>query len=87
LAIAKFYAAIASGSLAVLSSLVDSLLDLTSQGLFWYTDIHMHTPNVKYPAGRRRLEPIAVIVSATLMGIAGTFVEVFYHVYDTFFSY
>ena len=31
----------------------------------------MHTPSVNYPAGRRRLEPIAVIISATLMGMAG----------------
>lgn len=59
-----------SGSLAVLSSLVDSILDLTSQALFWFTDKYMHTPSVQYPAGRRRLEPIAVIVSATLMGMA-----------------
>lgn len=70
LALAKLYATIASGSLAVLSSLVDSILDLTSQALFWFTDKYMHTPSVEYPAGRRRLEPIAVIVSATLMGMA-----------------
>ncbi|KAF1319982.1 Cation diffusion facilitator, partial [Globisporangium splendens] len=70
LAIAKLYAAISSGSLAVLSSLVDSILDLTSQVLFWYSDKRMHTPSVRYPAGRRRLEPIAVIISATLMGMA-----------------
>ncbi|CAH0514801.1 unnamed protein product [Peronospora belbahrii] len=70
LAIVKIYAAFTSGSLAVLSSLVDSILDLASQGLFWYSDKRMHTPSVKYPAGRRRLEPIAVIVSATLMGMA-----------------
>jgi divalent metal cation (Fe/Co/Zn/Cd) transporter len=69
--VAKTYAAFASGSLAVLSSLVDSILDLTSQWLFWYSDKHMHTPNVNYPAGRRRLEPIAVVISATLMGMAG----------------
>lgn len=30
----------------------------------------MHTPSSRYPAGRRRLEPIAVIISATLMGMA-----------------
>lgn len=71
LAVAKMYAAVTSGSLAVLSSLVDSILDLTSQGLFWYSDKRMHTPSIKYPAGRRRLEPIAVIISATLMGMAG----------------
>ncbi|CEG47866.1 cation diffusion facilitator family [Plasmopara halstedii] len=70
LTIVKIYAALTSGSLAVLSSLVDSILDLTSQALFWYSDKRMHTPSVKYPAGRRRLEPIAVIISATLMGMA-----------------
>ncbi|KAF4323064.1 hypothetical protein BBO99_00003503 [Phytophthora kernoviae] len=70
LAIVKTYAACMSGSLAVLSSLVDSILDLTSQLLFWYSDKRMHTPSVKYPAGRRRLEPVAVIISATLMGMA-----------------
>lgn len=51
---------------------MDSVLDLTSQGLFWYSDIRMHTPSVNYPAGQTRLEPIAVIISATLMGMAGT---------------
>lgn len=71
LAIAKTYAALSSGSLAVLSSLVDSVLDLASQALFWYSDKRMHTRDVKYPAGRRRLEPIAVIISATLMGMTG----------------
>lgn len=71
LAAAKVYATAASGSLAVLSSLVDSVLDLTSQALFWYSDKRMHTPSVRYPAGRRRLEPIAVVISATLMGMAG----------------
>ncbi|TDH69585.1 hypothetical protein CCR75_008273 [Bremia lactucae] len=70
LSIVKIYAAFTSGSLAVLSSLVDSILDLTSQALFWYSDKRMHTPSVEYPAGRRRLEPIAVIISATLMGMA-----------------
>nr|CCA18901.1 Cation Diffusion Facilitator (CDF) Family putative [Albugo laibachii Nc14] len=70
LACGKLYAAINSGSLAVLSSLVDSILDLTSQGLFWFSDKRMHTPSSKYPAGRRRLEPIVVIISATLMGMA-----------------
>ncbi|TYZ64816.1 hypothetical protein PybrP1_004950 [[Pythium] brassicae (nom. inval.)] len=70
LAIAKLYATAASGSLAVLSSLVDSVLDLASQALFWYSDKSMHTPSERYPAGRRRLEPIAVVVSATLMGMA-----------------
>lgn len=64
------YAAISSGSLAVLSSFVDSILDLATQGLFWYSDQRMHTPSEEYPAGRRRLEPVAVIISATLMGMA-----------------
>lgn len=73
LAVAKTYAAYCSGSLAVLSSLVDSILDLASQALFWYSDKRMHTKDVKYPAGRRRLEPVAVIISATLMGMAGGF--------------
>ncbi|RLN51902.1 hypothetical protein BBJ28_00002190 [Nothophytophthora sp. Chile5] len=71
LAVVKTYAAYISGSLAVLSSLVDSILDLASQLLFWYSDKRMHTPSVKYPAGQRRLEPVAVIISATLMGMAG----------------
>ncbi|KAJ0388541.1 hypothetical protein P43SY_011051 [Pythium insidiosum] len=30
----------------------------------------MHTPNINYPAGQRRLEPVAVVISATLMGMA-----------------
>ena len=38
LLVLKTWAAYSSGSLAVLSSLIDSILDLTSQALFWFTD-------------------------------------------------
>jgi hypothetical protein len=55
----------------MLSSLVDSNPDLTSRWLFWHLDMQMHTPDLNYRARRRRLKPIAVVMSSTLMGMAG----------------
>jgi len=71
LLIAKIYAFISSGSLAVLASLVDSAIDLIGQGaLMWTTHLASRRQNEEYPVGRGRLEPVGVMICAVVMGMA-----------------
>ncbi|GBG28725.1 Metal tolerance protein 9 [Hondaea fermentalgiana] len=68
----KIYVSVASRSLAVMASAVDSFLDLVSQTIIYYAMRGTrHVDEEKYPVGRNRLEPIGIIVCASLMGIAG----------------
>ncbi|EFO19451.1 cation efflux family protein [Loa loa] len=71
LAIAKTAAAYLSGSLSIISSLVDSAVDITSGLVIWLTDraIRKRDPYM-YPRGRTRLEPIALIIVSVIMGVA-----------------
>lgn len=67
----KVVAAIYSGSLAVIVSAVDSSLDLLSGSiLFAAARIAARKDAILYPVGKSRLEPIAVIVFASCMGVA-----------------
>ncbi|KAF4697716.1 hypothetical protein FOZ60_000067 [Perkinsus olseni] len=71
LTLAKAVCLLESGSLAVLASLVDSLLDLLSQLVLWWTEHKAnHSYNETYPAGQRRLEPLGVVICACWMGMA-----------------
>lgn len=57
LSTANLYAVISSGSLAVLASLVDTLLDLVSQIVLKVTSICMAKPSDKdFPAGKEKRE-------------------------------
>eukprot|EP00300_Choanocystis_sp_HF-7_P003914 c12983_g1_i2.p2 GENE.c12983_g1_i2~~c12983_g1_i2.p2 ORF type:complete len:279 (-),score=67.04 c12983_g1_i2:47-883(-) len=71
LLIIKLYAAVSSRSLSVIASAVDSVLDLVSGGILFVTAraIRNRDPMV-YPVGRRRLEPLGIIVFAAVMGTA-----------------
>ncbi|CAG9538550.1 unnamed protein product [Cercopithifilaria johnstoni] len=71
LAIAKTAAAYLSGSLSIISSLVDSAVDITSGLVIWLTAraIKKRDPYM-YPRGRTRLEPIALIIVSVIMGVA-----------------
>ncbi|CAA2982514.1 metal tolerance 11 isoform X1 [Olea europaea subsp. europaea] len=61
---AKVYASIRSGSLAIVASTLDSLLDLLSGFILWFTAFSMQTPNpYRYPIGKKRMQPL--IISAT----------------------
>ncbi|KAG1339187.1 Metal tolerance protein 11 [Cocos nucifera] len=56
---AKVYASIKSGSLAIIASTLDSLLDLLSGFILWFTAFSMQTPNpYQYPIGKRRMQPL-----------------------------
>lgn len=71
LSVASTYAAIISGSLAVLASLVDTLLDLISQVVLSVAEHCMRKPSDEhYPAGRSRIEPVGVIIVSVIMGVA-----------------
>ncbi|KAL5986106.1 Photosystem II protein D1 [Asimina triloba] len=56
---AKVYASIRSRSLAIIASTLDSLLDLLSGFILWFTAFSMQTPNpYRYPIGKKRMQPL-----------------------------
>ncbi|XP_065196776.1 uncharacterized protein LOC135828258 [Sycon ciliatum] len=69
----KIAALVLSDSLSVLSSLVDSALDLFT-GIVLFVTQRMMRPKTndvyKYPAGKRRIEPVAIVICACVMGTA-----------------
>ncbi|KAJ1461137.1 cation efflux family-domain-containing protein [Pelagophyceae sp. CCMP2097] len=71
----KLVAFTLSGSLVVLASAIDSVLDLVSGGMLHAVVVFMtqaDTPSgrVKYPAGLSKLEPVGVMAFSVLMAIA-----------------
>mmetsp|Transcript_14436 Transcript_14436/g.19303 ORF Transcript_14436/g.19303 Transcript_14436/m.19303 type:complete len:418 (+) Transcript_14436:20-1273(+) len=75
LTIVKLWSAYVSGSLAVLASLVDSFLDLAQTFVLFVVEKKASLPpDTEYPAGRKRLEPVGVLVCAVLMGLGSFFV-------------
>ncbi len=66
----KITAAIGSGSLAVLSSAFDSLNDIISYFIGYYTIKQTNKgPDEDHPFGHRRMEPLAAILIAIFAGI------------------
>lgn len=71
LLIAKAVASYLSGSMSIISSLVDSAVDLVSGIVIWYTTRAIKGTNYyEYPEGKTRLEPIGIIVLAVIMAVA-----------------
>ncbi|CAI5472651.1 unnamed protein product [Closterium sp. Yama58-4] len=70
--IAKVVASISSGSLSIIASTLDSLLDLLSGFILWYTarSMRRHNP-YKYPIGKARMQPLGIIVFASIMATLG----------------
>ena len=67
----KIAASIQSGSLAVLSSLIDSGLDLFAGAVIAVSSYLIRQyDRFHYPIGRNRLEPVAIIITAAVMGTA-----------------
>ena len=57
--LAKVYASLESRSLAVIASTLDSLLDLLSGFILWFTAYAMKNPNqYRYPIGKKRMQPV-----------------------------
>ena len=64
-----------TSSVSVLASLVDSALDLLSTAIVWATTwMISQKDQYQYPIGRRRLEPVAVLVFSVIM--ATSFIQV-----------
>ncbi|KAJ8762662.1 hypothetical protein K2173_010683 [Erythroxylum novogranatense] len=69
---AKVYASVESRSMAVIASTVDSLLDLLSGFILWFTDYAMRKPNnYRYPIGKQRMQPLGIVVFASVMATVG----------------
>ncbi|XP_010517297.1 PREDICTED: metal tolerance protein 11-like [Camelina sativa] len=70
--VAKVYASVTSGSLAIIASTLDSLLDLLSGFILWFTAFSMQTPNpYQYPIGKKRMQPLGILVFASVMATLG----------------
>ncbi|KAL2347735.1 hypothetical protein Fmac_001735 [Flemingia macrophylla] len=70
--VAKVYASVESRSLAVIASTMDSLLDLLSGFILWFTAHSMSKPNHhKYPIGKNRMQPVGIVVFASVMATLG----------------
>ncbi|XP_066307385.1 metal tolerance protein 5 isoform X2 [Miscanthus floridulus] len=69
---AKVYASVRSGSLSIIASTLDSLLDLLSGFILWFTAFSMQTPNpYRYPIGKKRMQPLGILVFASVMATLG----------------
>ncbi|XP_073303128.1 metal tolerance protein 10-like [Primulina huaijiensis] len=70
--LAKVYASVESRSLAVIASTMDSFLDLLSGLILWFTSHAMKNPNqYHYPIGKKRMQPVGIIVFASVMATLG----------------
>lgn len=69
LLILKIIVTVMTSSLSVVASLVDAALDFLSTAIVWVTSWLIARPQDKYayPVGRRRLEPIGVLVFSVIM--------------------
>jgi hypothetical protein len=64
----KIAVIVLTSSLSVLASLVDAALDFLSTAIVWTTTRLIERPDqYQYPVGRRRLEPIGVLVFSVVM--------------------
>ncbi len=64
-------AAIISNSYSVISTVIDSAVDITSGGVIWLTLRAIERSNpYEYPRGMHRIEPVAVVIVAIVMGVA-----------------
>ncbi|PSN70994.1 hypothetical protein BS50DRAFT_570406 [Corynespora cassiicola Philippines] len=64
----KIIVAVMTSSLSVIASLVDAALDFLSTAIVWITSYMIsRQDHYSYPVGRRRLEPIGVLVFSVIM--------------------
>ncbi|KAF3796813.1 Metal tolerance protein 5 [Nymphaea thermarum] len=63
---AKVYASVKSGSLVIIATTLDSLLDILSGFILWYTAFSMQKPNpYQYPIGKTRMQPVEKVFAMT----------------------
>jgi divalent metal cation (Fe/Co/Zn/Cd) transporter len=64
----KIIASVLSNSLSIISSVIDSAVDLVSSIiLFWTARTIRNRNQYRYPVGRTRLEPVAIIILSVIM--------------------
>ncbi|KAI0869387.1 hypothetical protein GGS24DRAFT_164973 [Hypoxylon argillaceum] len=64
----KIAVMVSTSSMSVLASLVDAVLDFLSTVIVWITTVLVSRQDqYKYPVGRRRLEPLGVLVFSVIM--------------------
>ncbi|MBW6488685.1 cation diffusion facilitator family transporter [Sulfurimonas sp.] len=75
LVIMKMTVGILSGSIAVLASAIDSLLDLTVS-LFNYFALHNaeKDPDDNFNYGRSKIEPLAAVIEGTVISLSAVFI-------------
>jgi len=75
LVIMKMTVGIFSGSIAVLASAIDSLLDLTVS-LFNYFALHNaeKDPDDNFNYGRSKIEPLAAVIEGTVISLSALFI-------------
>ncbi|MDX1296072.1 MAG: cation diffusion facilitator family transporter [Sulfurimonadaceae bacterium] len=75
LVIIKMAIGLISGSVAVLASAIDSLLDV-SVSLFNFFALHNaeKAPDSRFNYGRSKLEPLAAVVEGTIISLSGLFI-------------
>lgn len=70
----KIFAVFTTGSLSLVASLVDSALDLLCTLIVWSTTRlvlwRLHALRRRFPVGRRRLEPLGILVFSIIMVIS-----------------
>jgi hypothetical protein len=68
LLVLKIIVTILTSSVSVLAALVDAILDFLSTAIVWTTtQLISRNDSYQYPVGRRRLEPIGVLVFSVVM--------------------
>lgn len=71
LLVGKCVAAAMSNSLAIITTVIESAVDLVSGIVIWITSTAItHSNPYEYPRGRSKLEPLAVIFVSIIMGVA-----------------
>src|SRR3989339_2214378 len=75
LVVIKMSVGILSGSIAVLASAIDSLLDLTVS-LFNYFALHNaeKDPDDNFNYGRSKIEPLAAVIEGTVISLSALFI-------------
>lgn len=68
----QVYASIRSGSLSIIASTLDSLLDLLAGAILWFTKYSMESYDVyNYPIGKSRIQPVGIVIFAAIMATLG----------------
>lgn len=72
LLILKVYASVRSGSIAIIASTLDSLLDLLAGAILWFTRYTMRSyDKYKFPIGNSRVQPVGIVIFAAAMATLG----------------